>query len=70
VAKQAFTISVNHDSGFMKLLFYAKCWITNKTDRMLQYTVTCCFVTVVVYQVDTFRGMDLVYLLIIHMKMK
>jgi len=48
MAKQVFTISVNHDSGFMKLLFYAKYWITNKTDGTLQYTVTCCFVTVVV----------------------
>ncbi|XP_065918579.1 intermembrane lipid transfer protein VPS13C-like isoform X2 [Dysidea avara] len=35
---KVFTISVNHDDGFMKLLFYAKYWITNKTNMTLQYT--------------------------------
>ena len=67
---QVFTISVNHDDGFMKLLFYAKYWITNKTNMTLQYTVYSDSTTVVVLTSYTFRDMDLIHLLTIQAKMK
>jgi len=33
-------VSVNQDNGYLKVLFYAKYWITNKTDQTLQYSVS------------------------------